>query len=158
MNPDPAPSVVRRGAEILAVAAAYFATGKLALLLAIPPGYATAIWPPAGIALAALLLLGSRSAPGVFVGSFLVNLSTSPSPALAAAIGVGASAEALAGAWLIRRFLGEPLELLRGRDIAGFLLLGGASCVIGATVGVGTLYLSGSVKAGEIPFSAWTWW
>jgi CHASE1-domain containing sensor protein len=159
MTPDPAPSVARRGAEILGVAAAYFATGKLALLLAIPPGYATAIWPPAGIALAALLLLGSRPFVGVFLGSFLVNLGTSPSPAIAAVIALGASTQALVGASLIRRYVGEPLELLRWKEIARFLLLGGpASCVVGATVGVATLYATQSIKLSEFQFSWWTWW
>jgi integral membrane sensor domain MASE1 len=56
------------------VAAVYFAAAKLSLLLAIPPGYATAVWPPSGIAVAALLLLGNRVWPGVWVGAALVNL------------------------------------------------------------------------------------
>jgi CHASE1-domain containing sensor protein len=166
--PDPAPkaSLGRRLGEILGLAAAYVGTGKLALLLAIPPGFATAIWPPAGIALAALLLLGSRAWPGVLLGSFLVNVSTTfdrasmgPSLAVAAAIAVGASAQALLGASLVRRFLGTPLELLRGRDISTFLVLGGpASCAVSATVGVATLYVRNVIQIREIPFNWWTWW
>jgi CHASE1-domain containing sensor protein len=166
MNPDPAPSAARRGTEILAVAAAYFATGKLALLLAIPPGYATAIWPPAGIALVAALLLGSRALPGVFLGSFLVNLLTSfergttGSPlAIATAIAAGAILQAHLGAGLIRRFVGAPLELLEWKEIARFLLLGGpAGCGVGATVGVATLWFAGSIRLSELHFSWWTWW
>src|SRR6185503_6057483 len=57
-------------AQAACLAAAYFAAAKLALLLAIPPGYATALWPGSGIALAALLLAGNRLWPGVWVGSF----------------------------------------------------------------------------------------
>src|SRR6185503_8875877 len=148
----------RRLAEILGLAAAYVGTGKLALLLAIPPGYATAIWPPAGIALSALLLLGSRAWPGILLGSFLVNVSTTFSPAAAAAIAGGAAAQALAGAALVRRFVGTPLVLLCGRDIAMFLLLGGASCVVGATVGVATLYVRNVLQVRELPFNWWTWW
>src|SRR6185503_1907139 len=148
----------RRLAEILGLAAAYVGTGKLALLLAIPPGYATAIWPPAGIALSALLLLGPRAWPGILLGSFLVNVSTTFSPAAAAAIAGGAAAQALAGAALVRRFVGTPLVLLRGRDIAMFLLLGGASCVVGATVGVATLYVRNVLQVRELPFNWWTWW
>ena len=59
------------------LAIAYIMAGKLALLLAIPPGYATAIWPAAGVALAAILLFGYRVAPGVILGSFVVNIGTS---------------------------------------------------------------------------------
>jgi len=52
----------------LALGAAYFAAGKIALLLAIPPGYAAAVWPSAGIALAGVLLCGSGVAPGIWLG------------------------------------------------------------------------------------------
>jgi len=63
--------------EIVVVAIVYAVAGKLSLLLAIPPGYATAVWPAAGIALAAVLLCGYRVLPGVWIGSFLVNCNTS---------------------------------------------------------------------------------
>ena len=158
------PSPGRRLAEIVGLAAAYFATGKLGLLLAVPPGYATAIWPPSGIALSALLLTGSRAWPGIFIGSFLVNLSTSVdrgsiSLVVAAAIAAGASAQAHLGAFLIRRHVGMPLDLLRGRDIVKFLLLGGpASCTVAATVGMATLWFRNKIQLGEIPFNGWTWW
>ena len=62
--------------RILLLAAAYFVTGRLGLLAAIPPGYATVVWPPSGIALAALLLYGPSLWPGVVLGSFAVNVAT----------------------------------------------------------------------------------
>ena len=68
----PRPARGLRG--VLGLAAAYFIAGRLALLLAIPPGYATAIWPAAGVALAALVTLGPRLWPGIWIGSFLVTL------------------------------------------------------------------------------------
>lgn len=150
-------------ARILLVAAAYFATGRLGLLLAISPGYATAVWPPSGIALAALLVAGNRAWPGVLIGSFLVNLTTTHDGGrfvvAALAIAAGATIQALLGASLIRRAAGTPLELLRPRHIAAFFLLGGPlSCVAAATVGVGALYATGVVQAAQIPFSWWTWW
>ena len=52
---------------------AYYSVGYLAMLLAIPPGYATAIWPSAGIALAAMLLAGYRYWPAVALASFSIN-------------------------------------------------------------------------------------
>ena len=162
MRDEPGPSFGRRLGEISGLAAAYVATGKLALLLAIPPGFAAAIWPPSGIALSALLLLGSRAWPGVLLGSFLVNVSTTldrPSLAVAAAIGAGAAAQALLGASLVRRFLGTPLELLRGQEISTFLLLGGpASCVVSASVGVATLTFRNVIQVRELPFNWFTWW
>ncbi|MGE5850886.1 MAG: MASE1 domain-containing protein, partial [Candidatus Methylomirabilota bacterium] len=49
------------------LAAVYFGTAKLALALAIPPGNATPVWPPSGIALTAVLLFGHRVWPGIWL-------------------------------------------------------------------------------------------
>jgi CHASE1-domain containing sensor protein len=141
-------------------------TGKLGLLLATPPGYATALWPPSGIALATLLLLGNGCWPGVLIGSFLVNLSASydgasqaQSIGAAAALSVGASVQALLGASLIRRFVGAAPELRRGREVAAFLLLGGpVSCAASASIGVATLAIGRILQPAQIPFSWFTWW
>src|SRR5687767_1590474 len=56
------------------IAAAYWAIGKLALFFAVPPGYATAVWPPAGIAFAVVVVYGAWVWPGIVLGSVLVNL------------------------------------------------------------------------------------
>src|SRR5678815_2542614 len=101
------------------MAAAYYVVGRLGLLLAIPPGYATAVWPASGIALAGTLLFGYRVWPGILLGSFLINLRVSleatsstasilNTTTLAAGIGMGASLQALFGAFLIRRFTQYP--------------------------------------------------
>jgi len=153
----------------LLVAAAYFVTGKLALLLAIPPGYATAIWPPAGIALGALLVLGQRAWPGVFLGSFLTNVATSfdstslassvQSVALTASIGAGAALQAYAGAALITRFFRDQLRLNNERQVFGFFVLGGPiACWVNASIGVGTLASFGAIPLNAIAYSWWTWW
>src|SRR5215475_8176089 len=63
-------------ARTLLVAIAYYAAGRLGLLLAIPPGYASAFWPAAGIALAAVLIWGNRVWPGISLASFLANAWT----------------------------------------------------------------------------------
>jgi integral membrane sensor domain MASE1 len=60
--------LAERLVELIAIAAAYYALGRLSLLLAIPPGYATAVWPASGIALAATLLRSYRVWPGIFLG------------------------------------------------------------------------------------------
>jgi integral membrane sensor domain MASE1 len=62
---------------LLGVAAAYYVTGRLGLLLAIPPGYATAVWPPSGVGLGAILIGGYRTWPGVLLGSWLLNTTLS---------------------------------------------------------------------------------
>lgn len=162
-------TIFHRSGEVLAVALAYYVTGRLGLLLAIPPGYATPIWPPAGIALAAVLIFGARIAPGILLGSFLANLPTAfdtdstaslaRSMLLPLGIAVGATLQALAGALLIRRVVGFPASLDRESDIVKFLFLGGpASCVISASVGATILFLTGSLGGVRYAFSWWTWW
>ena len=66
--------------RVMLLALAYYISGRLGLLLAVPPGYATPMWPPSGFALAGILLLGYRYWPGVLLGSFAVNLFTSFDP------------------------------------------------------------------------------
>jgi integral membrane sensor domain MASE1 len=152
----------------LGLAAAYCVSGKLGLLLAIPPGYATAVWPPSGIALAGILLFGYRLWPGVLLGSFAVNVATafdlaggwatarSILPALL--IACGAALQAVLGAFLVRRQLGA-VELVREEDVAKFFLLGGpVSCLVNSSVGVGTLFLMGSIQLDQAAYSWWTWW
>lgn len=154
---------------VLGIAAAYYVTGRLGLLLAIPPGYATPVWPPSGIALGAILIGGYQGWPGVLLGSWLLNMAPSfeatngmallKSVALPTSIGLGAAVQAVVGAYLVRRVVGFPNPLSRERDIGAFLGLGGpVSCLTNATVGVTSLLI-----AGKIPWAAsfhnwWTWW
>ncbi|HYI87837.1 MAG TPA: MASE1 domain-containing protein, partial [Burkholderiales bacterium] len=90
------------------VAAAYFGAAKLSLLVAIPPGYATAVWPPSGIALAALLLGGTRLWPAVLAGSFLANITIDGVIFAALTIAAGSSLQAVAMAALVRRHVDAP--------------------------------------------------
>ena len=112
---------------VLTLAAAYAVAARLGLWFAIPPGYATAIWPASGLALAGVLMGGAWVWPGIWLGSFVVNLWTAwdtshaatllTSVAIPTSIGVGATAQALVGAALVRRWVGFPSPLTRARDI-----------------------------------------
>src|SRR5262245_52865604 len=98
------PSIAIRIKNIIAMAVLYFAAAKLGLSLAFDAPQVTAVWPPSGIALAALLLYGFHVWPGVFIGAFLANITASE-PALAAfGIASGNTLEAIAGAWMLQRF------------------------------------------------------
>src|SRR6267378_1972705 len=97
---------MRDTGSVVLVAAVYFGTAKLGLTLAFANASATAIWPPAGIALAALLLLGYRAWPGIFLGAFLANITTQGSIPVVAGISAGNTLEALLGAALLRKFAG----------------------------------------------------
>ncbi|MBI4954171.1 MAG: PAS domain S-box protein [Myxococcales bacterium] len=152
------------------VGALYLGGGALCLGLAIPPGYASAIWPPAGLAFAAVLTFGYRTWPGVLVGSFLANLLFSTTAAgtplalgaralLSFGIGIGAAMQAVVGAYLVRRLVGYPTPLLRERDILKFIVLGGpAACVVSSTVGVSLLAASGTIPTSSFPVNWFSWW
>src|SRR5712692_4425595 len=74
-------------AQVTLIAVAYFVAARLSLAVAIPPGYATAVWPPSGIALAAVLLLGNRIWLGIWLGASLVNVTVQSSFVAATLIG-----------------------------------------------------------------------
>ena len=145
-------------AKVVLLAAAYFSTAKLSLLLAIPPGYATAVWPPSGIAVAAALLLGSRIWPGIWLGAALVNLSVQASFAAAALMAAGNTLEALAGAVLARAWIGPPVAFRRGEDVLKFAAIAAASATIAASVAVVSLSLLLSLGPGALAWNWWTWW
>jgi integral membrane sensor domain MASE1 len=153
----------------LVLAAAYTALGRLGLWLATPPGYATPLWPSSGLALAGLLTGDARVWPGIWLGSFLVNIGTAfdashaaallASVAIPTTIGVGATVQALVGAGLVRRCVGVPSALTQAGEIGVFLALGGpVSCLISATVGVTTLVVSGQIPWALVAITWGTWW
>ena len=153
---------------VLTLAVAYAVAAWLGSWLAIPPGYTTVIRPASGLALAGVLIGCARVAPGIWVGSFVVNLWTMwhvtqavtllTFVAIPSSIGVGATLQALVGAALVRRWVGFPNPLTRIRDIGTFLLLGGPlSCLISATVGVTTLAVSGQIPWSLFVMTWWTW-
>jgi len=149
--------IARSTILVLSVAAAYFVAGRIGLRLAFVNASATAVWPPSGIAIAALLLFGRSLWPAVFVGAFLVNFSTTPSLALALGIAAGNTLEAVAGAWLVRRYARGVFAFDRPSDVFRFAFFGGLLCTaISPTVGVTSLGLAGRLHA---PFDTWfTWW
>ncbi len=150
----------RSGAELRGIAlltATYFAAAKFSLLLAIPPGYATAVWPPSGIALAALLLGGTPLWPGVWLGAALTNLTVQGSPLLAGLIATGNTLEAVAGAELVRRWAGGG-RFDSGEQVVKFVGSIALSATIAACVGVFSLTLRNALSWSDFGLNAWTWW
>jgi signal transduction histidine kinase len=144
--------------SIGALFVAYAVTAKLGLKFDALNGVATTVWPPTGIALAALLRLGLRLWPGVALGALVVNLQAGAPPVTAAVIAVGNTLEAVVGSALLRRFGFSP-ALTRLRDVM-VLVLGAAvgSTAISATFGTLGVWLGeGGPAAGYAEF--WSvWW
>jgi integral membrane sensor domain MASE1/anti-sigma regulatory factor (Ser/Thr protein kinase) len=142
---------------VLVLALLYFASAKLGLALAFSTPSVTAVWPPTGIALAALVLAGRRLWPGVLLGAFLANVTTDVPVYTAAGIAVGNTLEALVGASLLDRFGFRP-TLQRLRDLFALVVLAGfLSTAVSATIGVASLSVGDSLSQGAL--STWRiWW
>ncbi|MEN7536299.1 CHASE domain-containing protein [Aurantiacibacter flavus] len=161
-------SVVRWLRDVTLLAIGYFIAGYIGLALAIPPGYATIIWPASGIALCALLVRGKSIWPGIWLGSFATNYFNSvdsetplaalmPVVVVSAAIAFGACAQALIGRLAVSRS-GPHLEILEPLQLARFLVLVILlPCLVSATVGSVTLLAQGLVST-EMLTDNWLTW
>src|SRR5215469_1193818 len=145
---------------------AYVITGHLGLVLAVSPGYATAVFLPAGIGVGPAFMLGVASVPGTFLGSFALNIWTGHSVhalstvnfVTAAIIASASALQAGIGGALLRRVIGYPTPLDTLRDLLFFLLLSPCICLTSATISNGGMWLAGVVLSSDIAQSWMTWW
>lgn len=148
----------------------YALSGKLGLMMGAGPGYATAIWPPSGVALGMLLLYGYGMWPGVFLGSFILNAALSGifgdieafisiKTLTVGIIAAGATLQAVLTRFMLSRLFSFPLVIERPRDAFSFLLISAPiGCVISATVANIALYASGILTRDAAFYSWLTWW
>ena len=143
--------------QLTVVALAYWFAASVSLRLALVHGQVTPIWPPTGIALVAILVLGRRVWPAIFLAALAVNLPIGPSTLGAASIAAGNTLAPLAAAALLKR-AGFRIELDRLRDAAALIVLGALAMTISATVGTSVLLLSGAAP-GDSFLPTWAvWW
>lgn len=142
-----------------AIVGVYFLAANLGLSFAFTHDSVSPVWPPTGIALAALLFFGLKYWPSIFIGAFVSNYAlTSAGLVVSAFIGVGNLIEAVVGAYLVQRFIPSGNYFLNLREVTKFFLLG---CVLGpavsATIGVTAI----SIADGDwstAPLLWFTWW
>ncbi|MAT49738.1 MAG: hypothetical protein CMK32_00935 [Porticoccaceae bacterium] len=153
-----APGKFTTPVAVLSLAVLYFIAAKLGLLINIAPGFASPLWPAAGLALGALLSGGLRLWPGILIGYFLAspNLDmTADGIIIAFTSGAGSAIQALVGALLTRRLIDRQTLTIRDGEIPVFLFAGGVvATLIAPTIGVTTLFLSGEINGSEY-FSQW---
>jgi len=164
-------SFTSRAVAIILIAVLYGVIAKLSFLFTIPPGNITPVFPAAGIALAAVLILGRPALIGVWLGSFVANgisffdhtmMSTGTIVSallVSSCIGVGATLSAGVGAQLVQRFSphGDPLD--SGWHVLSLIVLGAlVGCLISSTVGVLSLAGGGYVSWENFGYSWLTWW
>ncbi|QKJ65906.1 CHASE domain-containing protein [Deefgea piscis] len=145
----------------------YFVVAKYSLHLAFAATSVSPIWPPAGIAVAGIILIGYRSIPFLVIAAFAANLANlwaqnlpinSQSILVCAAIGVGNTLEALVGAILIERWIGHAQLLARFQNVFRLVLIALLAALCSALIGCLSL-----IWGGVLPAAAWmnvfsTWW
>jgi PAS domain S-box-containing protein len=146
---------------------AYVISGRLGLLLAVPPGYATAVFLPAGIAMAAMFMASWATLPGTFLGSFVLNVWIGYVlaghfylTALVAALGIAFASmmQAAVGGAVLRKVIGYPAQFDNSRELSLFLLLSPIFCLLSATISNVVLWALGVVQLADLMTNWTTWW
>ena len=141
----------------IGVAGAYVLTGILGLQFDPVGGFATAVWAPSGISLAALILLGRRVWPGIALGAFVVNAWHGAGIPAALGIAAGNTLGAVVASHVLHRVPGFREALDRVADVMGMAIAAALGSLVSATAGVLTLELSGVAPITEF-FSTWRVW
>jgi signal transduction histidine kinase len=156
------PERVRYVVAVLALAAVYYGSAKLGQSLRYTASVA-AIWPPAGVGVAALYLWGLRWWPGVLIAELVINAElargSNPLP-LGSLLGqqAGNMVEVVVGAMLLRRLLGSRAALDRVEQVGGMVVAVAVATAISATVGMTSMLAGGVITAPEAPTFWRTWW
>jgi len=143
---------------LVGVALVYFGVAKLGLSFSGDNAIVSAVWPPAGVAIASVWLFGYRAAPAIAIGAFAANATGDSALGTAAAIALGNALSSSLGVLLLRRASFDP-ALRRVRDVVALAILGAAvSTALNATIGSSSLWASGVVHSDEL-WSTWrVWW
>lgn len=169
MNFRSLPKWLLHPTAVAVIAAVYYSTAELGRFLASTPENVTPVWPPDGFALAAMLLLGYRVWPGIWIGSFLANIwafldktnaaSVAISIAIASSIAAGTTLSAILSSFLLHKFVGRGHLFERPQNVFKFVVMGGmGGPIVSATVGITTLCVRGMVPAEDWGMNWLTWW
>ncbi len=154
MNPRKIPTLPAIGTLTLI----YFVAGYFSLKLAFVNPSASPVWPPAGIALVALLVFGYRVWPAIFVGAFFFNVATAGTILTSLGIAAGNTLEAVSGAWLVNRFAGGAQVFDRPQNVFKFAIAALISTAVSPSFGVTSLALAGFAQWSTYWQIWFTWW
>ncbi len=144
---------------ILILTVIYFAAGKLSLSFAFFHQSASPFWLPTGIAITAFIIWGFKIWPAIFIGAFLVNLTTKGTILTCLGIASGNTLEGLFALYLInllikdKNIFEKPLNIFKYVISAGII-----ATFLSALIGVNSLFLTGFVKPENFFSVLTTWW
>jgi signal transduction histidine kinase len=142
-----------------ALAIVYLVAARAGLMMDAVAGFATLVWPPSGLALAALLVFGAGLWPGVLIGAFVANLLAGAPVPVALGIGVGNTLEAVLAVYALRRIPDFQVSLERLGDVIALIVLAaGFSTMVSATIGVTSLYLGEIISSAQLAETWRAWW
>ncbi len=144
--------------KLLILAIIYHLAARLGLKMAYVQPNTSPVWPPTGIAIAALLLFGYDLWPGISLGVLLGSLLTGAPFNLALGMTLGNTLEALAIAYCLQRFVDFRLDINRVQDVISLLGVSFFGTMISATIGTMTLMLTGFGDWGYFQTIWITWW
>ncbi|HEY5383588.1 MAG TPA: MASE1 domain-containing protein, partial [Candidatus Paceibacterota bacterium] len=121
----------------------YLIIGRIELIIHPIAAFATLLWLPAGIALAALVVYGYRLWPAIVLAAFAVYFSAGVGFLASLGIALESTLEVLAGVYFLRRYVGFKPTLLRLRDNTGLIAVALVAPMISAAIGVASLWLGG---------------
>src|SRR4030042_3472450 len=142
-NPNAPPTHLKSASiyllKIAVLAVVYHLAARLGLMMAYVQVNTSPVWPPTGIALAALLIFGFDIWPGISLGVLLGSLFTGAPFNLAGGMTLGNTLEAIVGAYCLRRFASFHIAIDRLQDVVGLVFIAIFSTTIGASLGTITL-------------------
>ena len=151
--------IARDAFIMVALATIYTIVARVSLAAAAAHHVVSSIWPPAGVAVFALVRFGLRFWPGVAVGAYLLNTSNDIAPGGALIIAAGNALTAVVAAYLLTRVAHIHRALDRVRDVLALVGFAGIlSPMVAATFGIAGLVLSGSATMAQAPHLWLVWW
>jgi PAS domain S-box-containing protein len=151
-------SALRGTSQVALLAAAYWAAAWIGFHYVTIGHSVSLVWPPAGLAFAALVLVGPRIWPGVTIGAFLAHVTTPVSLFAAAGIALGNTGEALLAALILRRVAGSRPHLEEPGHLRVLLVAAAVGALVAAMVGVAALHSTGALAPNQVLPALPTWW
>jgi signal transduction histidine kinase len=145
------------GIMVGVVAGLYYGAGRAGLRLAYLHGTVTALWPPVGVGVAALVILGPGIWPGIVIGDLLLADLSTPWGTIVGQT-VGNTLEVVVAAVLFRQLTQKRIALERVWDVLALVACAALGTLISAVFGVVSLRLGDVIKADEFGSVFRTWW